>query len=74
MDIAKYKTTIVLFMNEEVENKFKVLRSLIDIYVIKNDERSIEDYVKGEANLNKLELKKTIDTYILNKIKCEKVK
>lgn len=74
MDIAKYKTTIVLFMNEEVENKFKVLRSLIDIYVIKNDERSIEDYVKGEVNLNKLELKKTIEAYISNKIKCEKVK
>lgn len=41
MDIAKYKTVISQFYNEEVEGKFKILRSLIDIYVIKNDEKAI---------------------------------
>lgn len=42
MDIAKYKSIISQFFSEEVENRFKILRSLIDIYVIKNDEKSIE--------------------------------
>lgn len=73
MDIAKFKTAIAQFFSEEVESKFKILRSLIDIYVIKNDEKSIEDYIKGEAILNNIELKKTIDSFIINKLKCEKV-
>jgi hypothetical protein len=47
MDIAKYKTIIGQFNNEEIDNKFKILRSLIDIYVIKNEEKAIEDYIKG---------------------------
>ena len=70
MDIAKYKTVISQFYNEEVESKFKILRSLIDIYVIKNDEKAIEDYLKVEQNLSKLEHKKTIEAYVINKLKC----
>lgn len=72
MDIAKYKTLVSQFLSEEVENKFKLLRSLIDIYVIKNEERTIWEYVKAEPNLNKEERAKIIQAFISNKYKCEK--
>ena len=72
MDIAKYKTLVSQFLSEDVENKFKLLRSLIDIYVIKNDERTIWEYVKAEQNLNKEESTKIIQAFIANKYKCEK--
>ena len=55
MDIAKFKTVVSQFGSEEVENKFKVLRSLIDIYVIKLAEKIVEDYVRAENLLMRVD-------------------
>lgn len=48
IDIANYKKVIMQMDFPEIDQKYKVLRCLIDIYVIKNDEKSINAYVKSE--------------------------
>lgn len=48
MDIAKFKPLIGMFCCDDVDHRFKVLRTLIDIYVIKNDEKAIMSYVTTE--------------------------
>lgn len=73
MDVAKLKTLVAQFQSPEVEARFRLLRTLIDIYVIRNDEKSIEDYLKAEGLLVDPQLKKIVESYVINKIKCEKV-
>ena len=72
MDIAKYKSAVAQFGSEEVENKFKLLRSLIDIYVIKLDEKIIEDYVQAESLAARVDKDTIIQAYIKNKVRCER--
>ena len=48
LDIAKYKSLISMFNCNEVDQKFKALRSLIDIYVLKNEEKAIMSFIDEE--------------------------
>ena len=73
IDIAKYKSVITMFNSQEVENKFKVLRSLIDIYVIKNDEKSILKYITDQKEvILQGEKDEIIQKFITNKLMHEK--
>ena len=45
-DIANFKKIVSQINVEEVEKLYKNLRTLIDIYVIKNDEKTINDFIK----------------------------
>jgi len=36
IDIANYKKIVIQIDSEAIDHKYKILRSLIDIYVIKN--------------------------------------
>ena len=70
MDVAKYKNLIAMFSCEEVEQKFRVLRSLIDVYVIKCDEKTMLEYVDNEKEtVLSSEPQEIIQKYIQNKIK-----
>jgi len=51
-----------------VEERFKIFKCLIDIYVLKNDEKEIGNYIKNEKEgvlVN--EKDEIIRAYILNK-------
>lgn len=73
IDIANYKKIIIQIDFAEIEEKYKVLRSLIDIYVIKNEEKAINGYLKTESEtVLKNEKEETIKDYIDNKIKNER--
>lgn len=51
IDIANFKKIIIQIDYPEIEEKYKVLRSLIDIYVIKNEEKAINSYLKTEREI-----------------------
>ena len=73
IDIAKYKSLISMFGCEEVENRFKALRCLIDIYVIKNEEKAIVSYISTEKEGTlQHEKEETINKFINNKMLQER--
>jgi hypothetical protein len=54
--------------SNQVEERFKIFKCLIDIYVLKNDEKEIGNYIKNEKEgvlVN--EKDEIIRAYILNK-------
>ena len=59
--------------NGAVEEKFRVFKSLIDIYVLKNEEKELSSYVKTEREgVLRSEKDETIRLYLLNKQRNEK--
>lgn len=46
MDVSGFGKILKFFPTAAVEERFKVFKCLIDIYVLKNDEKELNSYVK----------------------------
>ncbi len=73
IDIANYKKIIVQIDFPEIQEKYKVLRSLIDVYVIKNEDKAINSYIKTEKEgALKNQKDEVIKRYVDNKVRNQR--
>ena len=73
VDVGGFAKVLKIINNGAVEEKFRVFKSLIDIYVLKNEEKELSSYVKTEREgVLRSEKDETIRLYLLNKQRNEK--
>ena len=73
VDVGGYGKILKMLNLSSVDERFKVFKSLIDIYVLKNDEKELSNYMKSEREgILKGEKEDLIRSYIVNKQKVEK--
>ena len=73
VDLGGYGKILKLLNNPAVEERFRVFKGLIDIYILKNDEKEISHYIKAEKESTlKNEKEDIIRMYVQNKQRVEK--
>jgi hypothetical protein len=71
--VSGFGKVLKLIGQPAVEERFRVFKSLIDIYVLKNEEKELSGYLKTEKEGVLLgEKEETIRCYLLNKQRVER--
>lgn len=74
MDVGGFGKILKMINVGVVDERFRIFKGLIDIYVLKNDEIEINNYVKTEKEgIFRNEKDEVIRAYIQNKQRVEKV-
>ena len=73
VDVSAISKMVKLFNVVSVDEKFKALKCLIDIYVLRNDEKELDHYVRTEKEgALKGQSQDIISAYLKNKRQMEK--